>query len=487
MTVTELEYRKYLEATPKPPAFNLRWLWTVAGPGAIIASLTIGSGELVWTPRAAAAFGYVMVWAFLYGVWIKGIIQWLANRWHVLTGIPASVATGKVIGRWFNIFLAVTILAVMPIWWNILSSLSAQVIWVATGRSAPLIYYWAPIVVLTTLLIIFATRLGRAYKVLEIISLAVLWTMFLSFWVAVLTALRPDWGAFFSNLFIPRPPPPYEDWIRTAAPDIWALTPFMLLGTALGALGGGIQDYVGYQAMLKEKSWGFTIVSDEMVRRVHEKGLSRLQVPEDQEARSRLRGWLRIAGFDCGLSFFMVFIVTIPAVILTVEVLRPMQKAPSGLSLVETQVAWLTQTLGPWAAIIWWAGAFFALWGTYYGLHEVYAWTIYDMLRGTFKRLSNISFNSIKLYLWPYIIIVGSVFFLTGASLPILAAFATAATHLFALAIWGIALLILNLRFLPKSYKPSIIVLILAVIGIAIYLPYGIIQLIQVFIPWFRI
>jgi hypothetical protein len=109
------------------------------------------------------------------------------------------------------------------------------------------------------------------------------------------------------------------------------------------------------------------------------------------------------------------------------------------------------------------------------------------MLRGTFKRLSNISFNSAKLYLWPYIIIVGSVFFLTGASLPILAAFATAATHLFALAIWGIALLILNLRFLPKSYKPSIIVLILAVIGIAIYLPYGIIQLIQVFIPWFRI
>ncbi|MDT7890403.1 MAG: hypothetical protein RQ885_15690, partial [Desulfurococcales archaeon] len=95
----------------------------------------------------------MMVWAFLYGIWIKGIIQWLANRWHVLTGIPVSVATGKVIGRWFNIFLAVTIPAVMPIWWNILSSLSAQVIWVATGRPAPLIYYWAPIVVLTTLLI----------------------------------------------------------------------------------------------------------------------------------------------------------------------------------------------------------------------------------------------------------------------------------------------------------------------------------------------
>lgn len=250
-----VDYKKQLEQVEEPPRLGLKWIWSIAGPGAVIASLTIGSGELVWTPRAAAAFGYAMVWAFLYGVWIKGIIQYLANRWHVLTGISATLALSKVYTKWFNLFLLATILAVMPTWFVILSSLSAQVIWVALGRPAPLIYFWAPIVVATLLLVIFAARLGMAYRVLEKINLTILWTMFIGFWVAVLVGTRPDWAAFFGNLFIPRPIPEYEPWIKEAAPDIWALTPFMLLGTALGALGGGIQDYVGYQAMFNNRSF----------------------------------------------------------------------------------------------------------------------------------------------------------------------------------------------------------------------------------------
>lgn len=485
---SESELKKYLEQIPEPPRLSLKWVWTVAGPGAIIASLTIGSGELVWTPRAAAAFGYVMCWAFLYGVWIKGIIQYLANRWHTLTGISTSIATAKVIGVWFNIFLAVTILMVMPMWWNTLSTLSSSVIWTALGRPAPLTtHFWLPVVVLTTLLVAFAGKLGKAYKVLETISLIILWGMFIGFWAATLIGTRPDWGAFFGNLFIPRPIPPYEEWIRRAAPDIWALTPFMLLGSALGALGGGIQDYVGYQAMLKEKGWGMLRFSDEMLKRVHEKGLAKIEIPTDEVTRKKVKGWLMPAAFDCGLSFLMVFIVTIPAVILTIEVLRPRQMAPSGIRLVEVQSAWLTETLGPWAGIIWWIGAFFALWGTYYGLHEVYMWTIYDTLRCTFKRFADIHPNKVRLYLWSYLIIVGGLLHVTGISIPLLVAFASAATHLFALAIWGIALLLLNYRYLPKQYQPHIIIAILAIIGIAVYLPYGLIQLIQVFIPWFTI
>jgi Mn2+/Fe2+ NRAMP family transporter len=483
----ELDYRKYLEQIEEPPAFNIRWLWTVAGPGAILASLTIGSGELVWTPRAAAAFGYVMVWAFLYGVWIKGVIQYLANRWHTITGISTSIATAKVLTKWFNLFLAATILAVMPMWWTTLSSLSAQVPWAWSGRPAPLLYFWIPVVVVTTLLVMFAARLGKAYKVLEKVSLTILWVMFVGFWAAVLLATRPDWGAFFGNLFIPRPIPPYEDWIRTAAPDIWALTPLMLLGSALGSLGGGIQDYVGYQAMLKEKGWAFLRYSDEMIKKVHEKGLTKIEIPEDEKSRKKINGWLTHTKFDCGLSFFMVFITTMPAVILTIEVLRPRHLAPSGLKLAEVQVAWLTETLGPWAGILWWLGSFFAFWGTYYGLHEVYFWTIYDMLRSTFKRFVDIPPNKVRLYLWSYLIILGSIYFLTGFSLPILVAFASAATHLFALALWGIALLYLNMKYLPKAYKPHIIIVILAIIGICVYLPYGLIQLIQVFVPTFKI
>ncbi|MEM0453827.1 MAG: Nramp family divalent metal transporter [Sulfolobales archaeon] len=485
--MSEFDYKKYLEGIEQPPKLEAKWIWTVAGPGAIIASLTVGSGELVWTPRAAAAFGYVMVWAFLYGIWIKGVVQYLANRWHTLTGIPTTVATSSVLTKWFNLFLAAVILSVMPMWYTTLSSLSAQVLWIATGKPFDLNYFWIIVVAATTLLLIFAARLGKAYKVIEKISLIVLWSMFIGFWAGVLLGTRPDWGAFFANLFIPKPIPPYEPWIKTAAPDIWSLTPLMLLGTALGSLGGGIQDYVGYQAMLREKGWGFLKFSDEMLKKVHEKGLIKLPIPEDAESQRKIKGWLLPTKFDCGLSFFMVFVTTIPAVILTIEVLRPQHIAPSGLRLAEVQVAWLTQTLGPWAGILWWLGSFFAFWGTFYGLHEVYMWTIYDMVRGTVKKYVDISPDKVRLYLWPYLIIFGSIFFFTKFSLPILTAFASAATHLFALALWGIALLYINMKYLPKAYRPHIIIVILAIIGICVYLPYGLIQLIQVFVPTFTI
>ena len=40
-----------------------RWL-AVFGPGAIIASLTIGTGELVFSSRAGALFGMDVLWLF---------------------------------------------------------------------------------------------------------------------------------------------------------------------------------------------------------------------------------------------------------------------------------------------------------------------------------------------------------------------------------------------------------------------------------------
>jgi Mn2+/Fe2+ NRAMP family transporter len=483
-TSSGLGHRELIDKVEEPPKFSHRWLWTVLGPGAIIAALTIGSGELVWTPRAAVAFGYIMTWAFFYGIWIKAIIQWLANRWHVITGISASAATATTIGRWFNILMLAAILSVMPLWWNTLSTLSAQVPWVALGRPVSLTYFWIVIVILTIALLLSATRLGRAYGVLERVNQILLWTMFIAFWIAVLFAVRPDWIAFFSNLFIPRPIPEYEEWVKEAAPDIWALAPLVLLGSALGALGGGIQDYIGYQAMLKEKKWGFSGFSDQLTSKAIIEGKTKqLDLPTDEVSVRKINRWLRPTAFDTLLSFGMVFIVTMPVVILSVEILRPKHLAPSGIRFVEVQVAWLTETLGSWAGILWWLGAFAALWGTFYALHEVYTWTIYDLLRGTFKRFANITIDRVRLIVYGYVIIVGAIVYFTKFSLPILVAFATAVTHLFALAIWGIALLYLNLRVLPKPYRPSLIVVILSIIGIAVYLPYGILQLLLVFFP----
>ena len=56
-------------AIPKSPA---QWLM-LFGPGAIIASLTIGAGELIFSARAGALFGYRLLWFFALILLLKWV------------------------------------------------------------------------------------------------------------------------------------------------------------------------------------------------------------------------------------------------------------------------------------------------------------------------------------------------------------------------------------------------------------------------------
>ena len=60
---------------PLPPSLlshnPLRWL-AIFGPGAVIASLTIGVGETVFSARGGAIFGYRLLWLFLLVLVLNG-------------------------------------------------------------------------------------------------------------------------------------------------------------------------------------------------------------------------------------------------------------------------------------------------------------------------------------------------------------------------------------------------------------------------------
>ena len=63
----------------------LRWL-AIFGPGAVIASLTIGAGELIFSSRAGALFGYRLLWFFLLVLVLKWVLVFGTARHMVLTG-----------------------------------------------------------------------------------------------------------------------------------------------------------------------------------------------------------------------------------------------------------------------------------------------------------------------------------------------------------------------------------------------------------------
>ena len=70
-------------ALPRRP---LDWL-KVFGPGAIIASLTIGTGELIFSSRGGAIFGYRILFLFVVISLLKWGLVVASSRHMVLTGV----------------------------------------------------------------------------------------------------------------------------------------------------------------------------------------------------------------------------------------------------------------------------------------------------------------------------------------------------------------------------------------------------------------
>ena len=77
---------KYPPLTKELRSRNLKSLALLFGPGAIIASVTIGSGETVFASRGGALFGYALLWCFVGGGIMKFVQVYTAARYITLTG-----------------------------------------------------------------------------------------------------------------------------------------------------------------------------------------------------------------------------------------------------------------------------------------------------------------------------------------------------------------------------------------------------------------
>lgn len=72
------------EGIPKPPKGGERLKWL--GPSFLWMLSAAGSGELLFTPRIAALYGYSLLWALLAAVILKWFINGEVGRFTVCTG-----------------------------------------------------------------------------------------------------------------------------------------------------------------------------------------------------------------------------------------------------------------------------------------------------------------------------------------------------------------------------------------------------------------
>jgi hypothetical protein len=335
------------------------WL-TIFGPGAVIASLTIGSGELIFSSRGGALFGYRLLWFFLLVLLLKWALVFVTARHMVLTGAHPFQRWMDLPGPrgWFPLVFFLLALLCFPIWVCFHSGTVGTLLSWLAGTTHSLHggahFVWG----LGTLAVVLALVFRGGYAALERIQLVIVLLM-LACVVVSLFAVKPDWLEFFKGFIIPQPLA-YPDW-AFSQPELANRPVWVETITYVGVIGGSGYDYLAYVSYLRDKHWG-------------QAGRAVATAPELAAAaddRSHInRRWLRAVAVDSVMSFVAVLIFSGVFVACGAVILGPQHRIPAGSNLLDLQAEFVTP-IYPWLKHVYFVGAFLTIFGTLYGTIEV--------------------------------------------------------------------------------------------------------------------
>lgn len=426
-----------------PPAeeFSGGWLrlLRVFGPGAIIASVTVGTGETIFAPRAGATFGYALFWVIVVAVLGKAVMVYAGARHLVLAGEHPVQAWARFPGprRWVPILIGLLVVLAFPLWIAALAdAVSSLCIWItgvggSTSWGRPL---WATGIILAAMLL----SLVQTYNLIERVSLGILGLKVIFIVIAVLI-VKPDWLAALWGI-IPHVPA-YEPWVSASYPDVASRAGWLEVAVLMGAVGGGLQDYTGYVSMIREKKWGASGATQGGPQ----------HLPLDQTTIDLSRKWLRAPLLDIFISFASVLLLTGCFMLLGAAVLHPLKLIPTNADLYSKQSHFLT-LIHPQLVHIYKAGIFFAVFGVIYAAFEVYSRSAYEPLRAIWSN-NTWSLKRVRIVVTLYSGLGGLLLLWTGLKTITLASIVSPFSGVFGCGLWCLAMVWVDRKQMPKPYQ----------------------------------
>ncbi len=337
----------------------LAWL-TIFGPGAVIASLTIGSGELIFSSRGGALFGYRLLWFFLLVLLLKWVLVFVSARHMVLSGAHPFQRWRELPGPagWFPLVFFLLALVCFPIWVSFHSGTVGTLLsWLAgTERSLRGGAHW--VWGMATLGVVLVLAFGGGYAALERVQLVIVILMLLCV-VISLAVVKPDWLEFWKGFVAPRPLV-YPAW-AASLPELTGRPVWVETITYVGVIGGSGYDYLAYVSYLRDKRWG----------QAGRATATRAELEAAATDAAHInRRWLRAVAVDSTLSFLAVLIFSGVFVACGAVILGPQHKIPGGNNLLVLQAEFVTPVY-PWLKNVYFLGAFLTIFGTLYGTIEV--------------------------------------------------------------------------------------------------------------------
>ena len=342
------------------PRRPLDWL-KVFGPGAIMASLTIGTGELIFSSRGGALFGYRILFLFVVISLLKWGLVVALSRHMVLTGVHPYQRMLDLPGPrgWLTLALFLIAAVCLPIWISFHSGVLGNLTAWMTGTSEMLgggiDYLWgaailAGVVAITAL---------RGYSTLERFQLVIVSAMLFCAGTT-LVLYNPDWLELLKGAVIPQPYV-YPPWLDAAYPDIAAEPVWVETTRYVGVIGGAGFDYLAYTSFMRDKAWGQAGAGPVSAGRLAEIAA---------DPAHPVRRWLRAPLVDCSISFLVIVAFSAVFVACGTLILGPNHKIPDEKNLLNLQSAFVTG-IHPWLLPLYGVGAFLTMVGTLYGTLEV--------------------------------------------------------------------------------------------------------------------
>jgi Mn2+/Fe2+ NRAMP family transporter len=342
-------YAYHNEDVAEPPQTFFAILRRI-GPGMILAASIVGSGELIATTTLGAEVGYVALWIIVISCFLKPAIQSEMGRYTIATGKTGLAAFNLVPGPRMGVSWVVWMWAVMVL--ITMFQISAMFAGVAQVLDDVMPGLGIPIWVVILLALTLWLLLGGGYdRVEHLATLKVgLFTM-LTFLCALMLTSKPE----------------YFSWSKVAEGFLFKL-PGKGVATAIAVFG---ITGVGAAELFMYPYWCV------------EKGYARFTGPLDDspEWKRRAFGWIKVMNFDIIASMIIYTVATIAFYLLGAGVLHTQNLLPKGNEMIKVLSRMYTETMGPWALWLFFAGAIATLYGTIFAATAANSRVYADMVQ----------------------------------------------------------------------------------------------------------
>ncbi|HSE71551.1 MAG TPA: Nramp family divalent metal transporter [Nocardioidaceae bacterium] len=430
------------------------------GPGAVIASLTIGSGESILASREGAVFGYGVLWALIAAVVAKGAIVYSSNRYIVLTGEHPMTRFARVFPGprgWFAALLAVICFLSFPGWASgVARALGDYLSLMGVGSPLP----WAFFCLILAAVVSYV----GGYSVLEKTQVAMALGMVLLVLVAVFVA-QPDWAGVLRGL-VPGGLE-YQGFVGEKFPDVAETSVYVEMAVFLGGIGGGMYDYIGYTGMMREKRWGMLGHKDvaELADRYAAADAKATLPLDDSDANlSRARGWARAPLIDLTAAFVALAIIGAAFVINGATILAADEVVPEGNDVLSYQARFFG-VIAPVFEYFYAVAIVMVLFGTIYAIWEAYSWTAYESISALSTKVRRAGQRKMRPFVYAWTFIGASAMLLTGADFVQLITPASIVGGIIACGIYGLGMLYIDRVNVPAPFRMSKLLAVLVGVG----------------------